>query len=160
MAPLRLWANFSDVFCCRSGSLPLKAVERKLILWSKYLFVIKSIHCRLVIWWTDWWWNIYSMIKESTEHISILINMFTLKHLHWCKTIYRMTVCDYTSRARRMHITVKHKLADSSRLLVSLSIWQRTQTGWGQCLRFSNQSKEKSSGSKTLHCWRNEDKNV
>jgi len=30
------------------------------------------------------------MIKESIEHISILINMFTLKHLHWCKTIYRI----------------------------------------------------------------------
>jgi len=59
-----------------------------------------------------------------------------------------------------MHIIVKHKLADSSCLLVSLSIWQRTQTGWGQYLRFSNQSKEKSFGSKTLHCWRNEEKNV
>ena len=140
-------------------NLPLKAVERKLILWSKYLFVIKSIHCKMVMWWTGWWWNIYSVRKESIEHISILINMFTLKHLHWCKTIYRMTLCDYTSCARRLHITVAHKLADWSCLLVSLSIWQRTPTGWAQCFRFLNQSK-KNFGLKTLHCWRIGEKNV
>jgi len=45
-----------------------------------------------------------------------------------------------------MHITVTHKLADLSCLLVSLSIWQRTPTGWAQCFTFLNQSKEKSFG--------------
>ena len=160
MAPLRLWVNFSDVFCCCSVVFLWRQSKERLILWSKYLFVIKSIHSKMVIWWTDWWWNIYSMIKESIEHISILINMFTLKHLHWCKTIYRMTLCDYTSCAKRMHITVKHKLVESSGLLVSQSIWQCTQTGWAQCFRFLNQSKEKSFDLKTLPCWRTEEKNV